>query len=52
MENLTDWIREYYEEHGYSEETTRCIIRDIEDALLDHAIVANIEYTDENNYNI
>ena len=50
MEDLIDWITEYWEEHGFTPETTECIIRDIEEALSEHAINADISYTDENSY--
>jgi hypothetical protein len=47
---LTEWITDYWEEHGFTPETTAALIRDIEEALLEHAISAEINYTDENQY--
>lgn len=47
---LTEWITEYWEEHGFTPETTEAIIRDIKEALSEQAINADISYTDENSY--
>lgn len=49
--DLYEFIEDYISEHGHSRETFECIIRDFQDALLDHAIKidGSIVY-DDNEY--
>lgn len=46
---IEDWIEEYYEENGHSRETTNCILRDIKQALLDQAVVVEIQIVADDN---
>lgn len=38
MEDFSNYIEQYLEEHGHSRSTFECIIRDFQEALLDQAI--------------
>lgn len=49
MNDLIDWITDYWEEHGFTSETTECIIRDIEEALSEHAISVEITIIEDGN---
>ncbi len=51
MDQLTQMITEYWEEHGFTRETTQNILRDIKEALLEQAIVVEITVVaDDNSY--
>tara|TARA_B100001245_G_C22756215_1_gene366041 strand:- start:334 stop:783 length:450 start_codon:yes stop_codon:yes gene_type:complete len=49
--NLSAWITEYWEEHGFNPETTQSILNHIQEVLSDQAIKVEIEViTDDNFY--
>ena len=51
MTELEQMISEYWIEHGFTKETTQNILRDIEKALLEQAIVVEITViADDNSY--
>jgi hypothetical protein len=53
MNELTEMITEYWEEHGFTRETTQNILRDIKEALLEQAIVVEIiVVADDNDYDL
>ena len=49
MNDLIEQITEYWEEYGFSKETTMCILRDIEEALCEQAINVKITIVEDGN---
>jgi hypothetical protein len=49
MDELNQIITDYFEEHGYTKETTMCIIRDIKEELAEHAIRVEITMVEDGN---
>ena len=49
MYDLSEQVTEYWEEHGFSKETTMCILRDIKEALCEQAISVEITIEEDAN---
>ena len=47
--NISAWITEYWEEHGFSPESTQSILDHIQEVLSDQAIKVEIEVIADDN---
>jgi hypothetical protein len=50
MNELEQLITEYWEKHGFTKATTQNMLRDIEKALLEQAIVVEITVIADDNF--